>query len=259
MLWSLLLERRTLFGMWKTVNLSTVHHPDWISQSKCGVFGEDIENMETDLSDCIALTALYAMIKEGTAFPVASLLVFSTLAILKSKTSKWIRWTGWTRKKRLFWAGRFGWRKICEFPQRHWMIANPSGPYCLERSWQRFEKRATLLLFAGDFTDWKAGNLVLYLLPPIHKESSWWFLLLYPHWPAFVQGKELVGSTWNCWRHPVSKHTTNEMFFLEHPNEWSACPFVRWHWEVANFLGGCFCVASNASGEKSHVTHKFDS
>ena len=44
--------------------------------------------METDLSDCIALTALYAMIKEGTAFPVASLLVFSTLAILKSKTSK---------------------------------------------------------------------------------------------------------------------------------------------------------------------------
>lgn len=40
--------------------------------------------METDLSDCIALTALYAMIKEGTAFPVASLFVFSTLAILMS-------------------------------------------------------------------------------------------------------------------------------------------------------------------------------
>lgn len=33
--------------------------------------------METDLSDCIALTALYAMIKEGTAFLVASLLSFS--------------------------------------------------------------------------------------------------------------------------------------------------------------------------------------
>lgn len=84
MLWSLLLERRTLFGMGQMVNLGTVHHPDWILQSICpyalwkyGVLGEDIENMETDLSDCIALTALYAMIKEGTAFLVASLLSFS--------------------------------------------------------------------------------------------------------------------------------------------------------------------------------------
>lgn len=123
---------------------------------KYGVFGEDIENMETDLSDCIALTALYAMIKEGTEFVCR----FVACHFDVRWTSKWIRWTGWARKKRLFWAGLY-WVKENQWISwkvTYWMIANPSGPHCLERSWQRFEKRATLLLFARDFTDWKAGE-----------------------------------------------------------------------------------------------------
>lgn len=62
-------------GWGKMVNLVPSTSPRLnLPQSICTcesmvLFGEDIENMETDLSDCIALTALYAMIKEGTAIP----------------------------------------------------------------------------------------------------------------------------------------------------------------------------------------------
>ena len=221
---------------------------------KYGVFGEDIENMETDLSDCIALTALYAMIKEGTAFPVASLFVFSTLAILMS-VGHLSEFVGQAERERKGFSEQdgLGEGKSLNFLKGN--LLNDRKSFRTSLPWTKLTKiweacnSATVCWRCHRLKGWR---VVLYLLPPIQL-----------HWPAFVQGKELVGSTWNCWRHPQQHvQPTNQwnwwllllkiIFFGA--SEWSACPFARWHWEVANFLGCWFCLASNASGETSQMT-----
>lgn len=182
MLWSLLLERRTLFGMGQNgesgtqyitqIESSPVHLHLW----KYGVFwwgyrehgNRSIWLHRLNSSLCHDQGGdRHSLSLRCLPFWCPLDIEVNSLDRLSEKEKAFLSRTVWVKENQ--WIS---WKVT------YWMIANPSGPHCLERSWQRFEKRATLLLFAGDFTDWKAGEWCCTCCHLSSKQSSWWFLLL---------------------------------------------------------------------------------
>lgn len=150
---------------------------------------------------------------------VASLLVFSTLAILMS-VGHLSEFVGQAERERKGFSEQdcLGEGKSVNFLKGN--LLNDRKSFRTSLPWTKLTKiweACNSATVCWRFHRLKGWRVVLYLLPPIQL-----------HWPAFVQGKDLVGSTWNCWRHP-QQHATNASvelmnfafenhLFLEHQN-----------------------------------------